>query len=330
MMNENNKQLCVLCQNCQSSNNEGSASETSESCVSKCQQWLESCSLNDETRSESSCGLSSSIFERADTADGDFYQNGIIYDRGVLALSDLQKLAKQSLPQSRPSKDYSQVMMYKCKKVLVGDVIKVDGPIYINQSAASPIQEIVTNKLFVNEVAKREEYKALNVVKRENWCMRDPIESHEYLKEPAKFVVILDTQTLCSFTREGNVMLAQQLQDIHIDEKRWNDIAYNFLIGCDSRVYEGRGWGTIGAHTGGYNSKAVGIAFIGTFDNNLPTPSVLDQGKSLIKYGVDIGVIDPDYKLYAHRQIRPQSVYPGEQLFKEIQFWDHWCDHSRK
>uniref|UniRef100_A0A1Y1JTP6 Peptidoglycan recognition protein family domain-containing protein n=1 Tax=Photinus pyralis TaxID=7054 RepID=A0A1Y1JTP6_PHOPY len=330
MMNENNKQLCVLCQNCQSSNNEGSASETSESCVSKCQQWLESCSLNDETRSESSCGLSSSIFERADTADGDFYQNGIIYDRGVLALSDLQKLAKQSLPQSRPSKDYSQVMMYKCKKVLVGDVIKVDGPIYINQSAASPIQEIVTNKLFVNEVAKREEYKALNVVKRENWCMRDPIESHEYLKEPAKFVVILDTQTLCSFTREGNVMLAQQLQDIHIDEKRWNDIAYNFLIGCDSRVYEGRGWGTIGAHTGGYNSKAVGIAFIGTFDNNLPTPSVLDQGKSLIKYGVDIGVIDQDYKLYAHRQIRPQSVYPGEQLFKEIQFWDHWCDHSRK
>ena len=41
--------------------------------------------------------------------------------------------------------------------------------------------------------------------------------------------------------------------------KGWSDIGYSFLIGGDGRVYEGRGWGRVGAHTYGYNSRAYGI-----------------------------------------------------------------------
>lgn len=38
---------------------------------------------------------------------------------------------------------------------------------------------------------------------------------------------------------------------------------YNFLVGGDGLIYEGRGWGKKGAHTFGFNSQSVGIAFIG-------------------------------------------------------------------
>ena len=41
----------------------------------------------------------------------------------------------------------------------------------------------------------------------------------------------------------------------------WSDIGYSFLIGGDGRVYEGRGWGRVGAHTYGYNSRAYGIRY---------------------------------------------------------------------
>jgi N-acetylmuramoyl-L-alanine amidase len=36
------------------------------------------------------------------------------------------------------------------------------------------------------------------------------------------------------------------------------DIGYNFLIGEDGNVYEGRGWDEVGDHTFGYNFASLG------------------------------------------------------------------------
>lgn len=52
-----------------------------------------------------------------------------------------------------------------------------------------------------------------------------------------------------------------------MNTRKWSDIGYNFLVGEDGNVYEGRGWGKTGAHTVGYNSKSVGICFIGNFES---------------------------------------------------------------
>jgi N-acetylmuramoyl-L-alanine amidase len=38
----------------------------------------------------------------------------------------------------------------------------------------------------------------------------------------------------------------------------WDDIGYNFLVGEDGNIYEGRGWTQTGAHCIGYNSKSIG------------------------------------------------------------------------
>lgn len=42
-------------------------------------------------------------------------------------------------------------------------------------------------------------------------------------------------------------------------------IICRFLIGGNGKVYEGAGWNFVGAHTKGYNDKALGIAFIGDY-----------------------------------------------------------------
>lgn len=67
-----------------------------------------------------------------------------------------------------------------------------------------------------------------------------------------------------------------------MDERGWDDIAYNFLIGSDGAVYVGRGWDKQGAHSKGYNQKSVCIAFIGTFSEIVPPKAQLVAGNYLI------------------------------------------------
>lgn len=60
-----------------------------------------------------------------------------------------------------------------------------------------------------------------------------------------------------------------------------SEIPYSFVIfptadphGCV--VAEGRGFGRTGAHTVNYNSTAYGVAFAGNYENDVPTPGMLE------------------------------------------------------
>lgn len=43
--------------------------------------------------------------------------------------------------------------------------------------------------------------------------------------------------------------------------------SFSFLVGGDSRIYEGAGWHKVGAHTRGFNTRSLGISFIGDFSS---------------------------------------------------------------
>lgn len=66
----------------------------------------------------------------------------------------------------------------------------------------------------------------------------------------------------------------------------WSDIGYSFLVGGDGRVYEGRGWGTVGAHTRGYNSNGIAISFVGNFMTQKPNQAMLNAAQKLIACGI--------------------------------------------
>lgn len=117
------------------------------------------------------------------------------------------------------------------------------------------------------------------------------------------------------------------------------------MIGSDGNIYEGIGWYKVGAHTYGYNSKSIGIAFIGSFDGNNfnlqvfytiklntfyteknASAEALEAGKKLIDCGVALGVFNNNVKLVAARQIQ-QTRSPGLRLFREIKKWQRWTGH---
>ncbi|XP_077538068.1 uncharacterized protein LOC144150119 [Haemaphysalis longicornis] len=113
-------------------------------------------------------------------------------------------------------------------------------------------------------------------------------------------------------------------QNYHMDGRQWWDIGYNFVIGGDGRVYEGRGFGVEGAHTLGHNTDSLGIAFTGDYRHTRPSDKMLAAAQRLIECGVRQGYISPDYELHGHRDARC-SESPGTILYEIIKMWPHYA-----
>ena len=159
---------------------------------------------------------------------------------------------------------------------------------------------------------------------RLEWGAMPPVRPPHLLEVlPPSRVIISHTATPFCYTQTHCILKVRVAQTFHIESKGWDDIAYNFLVGGDGNVYEGRGWDVEGAHTFKFNHRSIGISFIGTFTNDKPTPEQLAAAQSLIQFGVKNGKISKDYKLFGHRQcIKTES--PGQTLYQIIETWDHW------
>ncbi|XP_023701307.2 peptidoglycan recognition protein 5 [Paramormyrops kingsleyae] len=156
------------------------------------------------------------------------------------------------------------------------------------------------------------------VVSRERWGATAPLSRHR-LTDAAKKAVIHHTALWpCAGPRQCFLQL-QHIQKLHMVHRGWDDIGYNFLVGEDGSVFEGRGWGIVGAHTKGNNHDSIGIAFIGDFNNQVPTSAALSAARQLLQCGVDLGHLHPKYTLLGHRDLADTEC-PGKLLYTQLQF----------
>ena len=81
----------------------------------------------------------------------------------------------------------------------------------------------------------------------------------------------------------------------------WNDIAYNYLVCEDGRVYEGRGWNVQGSQALGYNEVSIGICIIGDYNRRLPVPAALNATQELLACGVEEVRINYNFKTISER-----------------------------
>ncbi|XP_072034690.1 peptidoglycan recognition protein 1-like [Amphiura filiformis] len=161
------------------------------------------------------------------------------------------------------------------------------------------------------------------IVSRTEWNARSP-KCNETMKTPVPFVIIHHTHMDRCHDYDHCCAEVRKIQDFHMDVRGWCDIGYTFLVGEDGRVYEGRGWDTIGAHCPWYNHQSIGISIMGDFTTVIPDKIATDTVQALIKCAVERGKLSPDFILYGHRQGRNGTTCPGDALFKEIQSWPHW------
>ncbi|XP_036778066.2 peptidoglycan recognition protein 4 isoform X2 [Manis pentadactyla] len=132
------------------------------------------------------------------------------------------------------------------------------------------------------------------IVSRKEWGARS-LTCRARLTPPVAYIIVdqltgmeCQEQKVCSQT-------LRSLQSYSVYAKGWCDVAYNFLVGDDGRVYEGVGWNVQGMHTQGYNSASLGLAFFGNKIGSSPSATALWAAENLISYAIQEGHLSPRY-----------------------------------
>ncbi|CAF1259826.1 unnamed protein product [Adineta steineri] len=158
-----------------------------------------------------------------------------------------------------------------------------------------------------------------NIISRAGWGARAAT-SKTNMATPVSYVVIHHTTGGTCTTKDSCISKMKGFQNYHMDSNGWADIGYNFLVGEDGNVYEGRGWSLVGAHCIGYNSKSIGISVIGDYTSPKPNTAALNAVKALIQCGISKGIIQSNYILRGHRDLDSTSC-PGNTFYAEIKTW---------
>lgn len=161
------------------------------------------------------------------------------------------------------------------------------------------------------------------ILSRSDWGALDPSGVTTPLPTPVNYVIIHHTATENCTNQDQCIKNLQYIQKFHMESRDFYDIGYNFLVGGDGQAYEGRGWTVEGAHLFGYNSKSIGIAFVGTFNDIMPPKRQIEVCQKVIKQGLDWNYINKDYKLLAARQLAGTES-PGAVLYADVKTWPHW------
>ncbi|MFA5871281.1 MAG: peptidoglycan recognition family protein [Parcubacteria group bacterium] len=126
---------------------------------------------------------------------------------------------------------------------------------------------------------------------------------------------------------------AKQIQSIykyHSYTKRWGDIGYNYVIGKDGQIFEGRegGNGVIAGHTSGYNEGSIGIAILGNYESNNISSAAQESLDKLIGWLAMANDIDLSKKVHfssrnldsavvGHRDLTSTQC-PGKKLYNTL------------
>ncbi|XP_006871529.1 PREDICTED: peptidoglycan recognition protein 1 [Chrysochloris asiatica] len=160
------------------------------------------------------------------------------------------------------------------------------------------------------------------IVPRSEW-KATASQCKQKLKLPVRYVVVSHT---AGSTCDSPALCQQQARNVqHYQmQNEWCDVGYNFLIGEDGLVYEGRGWKVKGDHTGvTWNPMSIGITFMGNYMERVPPPRALRAAQNLLACGVAVGALSPHYEVKGHRDVQ-QTLSPGDQLYSIIQTWPHY------
>jgi uncharacterized protein with LGFP repeats len=96
---------------------------------------------------------------------------------------------------------------------------------------------------------------------------------------------------------QDSAAIVRSIYAYHTQTLGWCDVAYNALVDKFGQVFEGRAGGmdrpVEGAHTGGFNKNTWGVAMLGNFDLEPPTPIQLRTVGRLLGWRLGLDHVDP-------------------------------------
>lgn len=152
------------------------------------------------------------------------------------------------------------------------------------------------------------------VMSREAWRARAP--KNDYAPHTIDGIVVHHTwrPTQAQYKKDATM---RGIQNYHMDNNKWTDIGYHFIIGPEGVIYQGRPETVVGAHSSP-NTGKVGISVVGDYDPGQDRFSEASQ-ESLIQLmtwlTAEYGISTQEY--YGHRDFAPKSC-PGEDIYSKL------------
>jgi len=85
------------------------------------------------------------------------------------------------------------------------------------------------------------------------------LQEKDYQRRKATNFIVIH----CSATKASDDIGVKEIRAMHINERKWTDIGYHYVIRRDGKVEMGRPTWAIGSHVEGHNWEAVGICLVG-------------------------------------------------------------------
>ncbi|CAO1432129.1 unnamed protein product [Diamesa serratosioi] len=124
---------------------------------------------------------------------------------------------------------------------------------------------------------------------------------------PVPLVIVHQTGTEFCTRQSQCSQIVRTLQAFHIDVNGWPDLSFHFLIGEDNLIYTGRGWTQRGENVNQFNNQAINIAYIGNFNNRMPSTTTRALLDSFIQCGITAGHLTSTVSVIASCQVNVQN-----------------------
>ncbi|MEF9478830.1 N-acetylmuramoyl-L-alanine amidase [Chryseobacterium sp. 1B4] len=175
-----------------------------------------------------------------------------------------------------------------------------------------------------------------SIITRNDWCGGSaPCSS---VNTPYSVVNIVPTHVVIhhggtpdTYTNGANIV--RSYWNYHVNTLGWSDIGYNYLLDKEGNLYQGRYNPNMpttdvrGAHAIHYNSKAIGVCFLGHSDFTISTSAQLNKLYSLLGWWFKYKGFDPTSSASILNTIRPRimghrdvgtTICPGNDLYSRL------------
>lgn len=156
----------------------------------------------------------------------------------------------------------------------------------------------------------------VRVIPRDRWNARAPDTRSMTRMSAIHRITIHHSANLTRQRNERAVVAAlQAIQRYHMDERKWSDVAYHYLIDPAGRVWQGRETNWQGAHSGRENNPGnLGICLLGNFlrKQQEPTEAQTRALEGLLHRLLDHHGLNAQ-AIRTHSELKTTSC-PGENL----------------
>lgn len=117
----------------------------------------------------------------------------------------------------------------------------------------------------------------------------------------------------CADTPASMDIGAKEIRRWHVEDNKWSDIGYHFVIRRDGRREIGRNIDVSGSHVKGFNSVSIGICMVGGKGGNNFT---IAQFKELEKLVKEMVKKYPDAEVVGHCDLNAGKTCPSFNVIK--------------